>query len=76
MQKVVYLSNSRDYTEQGNINENRYFKQVNDLLAEGWTISAPTPTLKAYVLNIQPNQEPFNKETLAAFVVLEKPDEA
>lgn len=24
MQKLVYLSNNRDYTEQGNINENKY----------------------------------------------------
>ncbi len=25
MQKLVYLSNSRGYTEQGSINENKYF---------------------------------------------------
>lgn len=35
MQKIVYLSNSRGYTEQGNINENKYFMQINELLEDG-----------------------------------------
>lgn len=35
MQKLVYLSNSRDYTEQGNINENKYFTHINELLYQG-----------------------------------------
>ena len=35
MQKLVYLSNSRDYSEQGNINENKYFKEINGLLEQG-----------------------------------------
>lgn len=39
MQKLVYLSNSRDYTEQGNINENKYFTHVNNLLDEGWKVT-------------------------------------
>ena len=76
MQRIVYLSNSRDYTEQGNINENRYFKQINALLDEGWVIATAVPTLNANVLNVDQNQEPFHKETLAAFIVLEKPDNA
>ena len=29
MQKMVYLSNSRDYTEQGDVNENKYFARLN-----------------------------------------------
>lgn len=35
MQKLVYLSNSRDYSEQGNINDNKYFAHVNGLLDQG-----------------------------------------
>jgi len=32
MQKLVYLSNSRDFSERGNINDNQYFTQINALL--------------------------------------------
>ena len=35
MQKLVYLSNSRDYTEEGDINENKYFVHINKLLDDG-----------------------------------------
>ena len=71
MQKLVYLSNSRDYTEQGNINENRYFKHVNALLDEGWEVSQMTPnTFKVFnKQNLKQN------ETFAVFVLLEKSDE-
>lgn len=39
MQKVVYISNSRDFTEQNDINENKYLKRINKLLEEGWVVS-------------------------------------
>ena len=29
MQKVVYISNSRDYTEQNDINDNKYLVRLN-----------------------------------------------
>lgn len=38
MQKVVYISNSRDLTEQNDINENIYLKRINKLLEEGWVV--------------------------------------
>lgn len=43
MQKVVYISNSRDFTEQNDINENKYLTRINKLLEEGWTISQMNP---------------------------------
>ena len=71
MQKIMYLSNSRDYTEQGNINENKYFMHINGLLDEGWKISHITHS----VVEIDNNNKPNQKETFVAFVLLEKPDE-
>ena len=71
MQKIVYLSNSRDYTEQGSINENKYFKQVNGLLEQGWKVALLSPNMVA--LNECKDSE--HKESLAAFVLLEKSDE-
>ena len=29
MQKVVYISNSRDFTEQNDINDNKYLVRIN-----------------------------------------------
>ena len=71
MQKLVYLSNSRDYTEQGNINENQYFKHVNELLNQGWKVSSLTQNL----VEIANSQKPKQNETFAVYVLLEKPDE-
>ena len=71
MQKLVYLSNSRDYTEQGNINENKYFVGLNALLDEGWTVAQVTPNQ----VRVDDAQKPSQKETFVAFVLLEKPDE-
>lgn len=70
MQKLVYLSNSRDYTEQGNINENKYFTHINGFLDQGWTVSHVTQN----VVEIDNSQKPAHKETFVAFVLLEKPD--
>lgn len=70
MQKLVYLSNSRDYSEQGNINENRYFTQVNKLLAEGWKVIHMTHDVVERD-NTQTNH-PMRKETYMSFVLLEK----
>ena len=70
MQKLVYLSNSRDYTEQGNINENKYFSHINKLLDQGWTVSHVTQN----IVEVDNNQNPAHKETFVAFVLLEKPN--
>jgi len=71
VQKLVYLSNSRDYTEQGNINENKYFTHINNLLEQGWKVAHVTQN----VVDIDANQHPTKKETFVAFVLLERPDE-
>ena len=71
MQKLVYLSNSRDYTEQGNINENKYFRSINGLLDQGWKVSYITPN----TVKVVNKQKPDQNETFAAYVLLEKPDE-
>ena len=71
MQKLVYLSNSRDCTEQGNINENKYFTRINELLDRGWKVAHITHD----VVEIDDNQKPARKETFVAFVLLEKPED-
>lgn len=69
MQKVVYISNSRDYIEQKDINGNRYLAHINQLLTDGWVISKMDPV----VVEVAPDPERhFYKETLVSFVVLEK----
>ncbi|MBD5130363.1 MAG: hypothetical protein HDT43_10665 [Ruminococcaceae bacterium] len=70
MQKLVYLSNSRDYTEQGNINENKYFTYINGLLEQGWNVAHMTHD----VLVNDPDQIK-HKESYVSFVLLEKNDE-
>ena len=71
MQKIVYISNSRDFTEQQDINDNKYLTRVNKLLEEGWTVSQMTP----YTVEVDPKLENYlHKETLVSFVILEKPD--
>ena len=32
--KVVYISNSRDYTEQNDVNDNKYLAHINKLLED------------------------------------------
>lgn len=71
MQKLVYLSNSRDYNEQGNVNENKYFSHINGLLEKGWTVSNMTHD----VIATDCDQNQSNKETYVSFVLLEKNDE-
>lgn len=72
MQKIVYISNSRDYTELKDINDNKYLMRVNKLLEEGWTISQMNP----HTVDVDPKLESYlHKETFVAFVVLEKPKE-
>lgn len=71
MQKLAYLSNSRDYTEQGNVNENKYFTHINRLLDQGWKVAHVTDK----VVEIDVNQNLSRKETFVAFVLLEKPEE-
>lgn len=72
MQKLVYLSNSRDYTEQGNINENKYFTHINKMLDQGWMVAHMTHDVLA--LATDPDQK-THKETYVSFVLLEKNDE-
>lgn len=71
MQKLVYLSNSRDYTEQGNINGNKYFSHINSLLYKDWKVA----NLTYNVVEVNENQNSFYKETFVAFVLLEKSEE-
>ena len=72
MQKIVYISNSRDYTEQSDINDNKYLVRINKLLEEGWTISQLNP----YTVDVDPKLENYlHKETLVSFVILEKNEE-
>ncbi|MDE7279397.1 MAG: hypothetical protein K2N26_06700 [Oscillospiraceae bacterium] len=68
MQRMVYLSNSRDYTEQGNINENKYFVHINELLDQGWKVAHITHD----VVELDNGKEPSRKESFVAFVFLEK----
>lgn len=71
MQKVVYISNSRDLTEQNDINENIYLKRINKLLEEGWVVSQ----MNTQTVDIDPKLENYlHKETLVSFVILEKPE--
>ncbi len=71
MQKLVYLSNSRDYTEQGSINENKYFTHINELLGQGWKVAHITHD----IVEIDCAKEPSSKESFVAFFLLEKNDE-
>ena len=71
MQKVVYISNSRDLTEQNDINENIYLKRINKLLEEGWVVSQ----MNTQTVDVDPKLENYlHKETLVSFVILEKPE--
>ena len=71
MQKVVYISNSRDFTEQNDINENIYLKRINKLLEEGWAVSQ----MNTQTVDVDPKLENYlHKETLVSFVILEKPE--
>ena len=71
MQKVVYISNSRDLTEQNDINENIYLKRINKHLEEGWVVSQ----MNTQTVDVDPKLENYlHKETLVSFVILEKPE--
>ena len=71
MQKIVYISNSRDYTEQKDVNENKYLVRINKLLEEGWVVSQMVP----HTVDVDPKLENFlHKETFVSFVILEKPE--
>ncbi len=72
MQKVVYISNSRDYNEQNDVNDNKYLVRINTLLEDGWTISQ----MNMRTVDVDPKLENYlHKETLVSFVILEKPEE-
>ena len=71
MQKLVYLSNSRDNTEQLNVNENKYFTYINGLLGQGWKVAHMTHD----VLTASPDDQKIHNETYVSFVLLEKNNE-
>lgn len=72
MQKLVYLSNSRDYAEENDVNDNKYFVRINKLLEDGWVISQ----MATQTVDVDPKLENYlHKETLVSFVLLEKPDQ-
>lgn len=72
MQKIVYISNSRDFAEQNDINDNKYLVRINQLLEEGWTVSQMNP----YTVEVDPKLDNYlHKETFVSFVVLEKLEE-
>ena len=67
MQKVVYISNSRDFTEQNDINENIYLKRINKLLEEGWVVSQ----MNTQTVDVDPKLENYlHKETLVSFGII------
>lgn len=69
MQKVVYISNSRDFTEQNDINNNQYLVRINRLLEEGWVISQ----MNTQTVDVDPRLENFlHKETLVSVCCLGK----
>ena len=71
MQKIVYISNSRDFAEENDINVNQYLVRINKLLEDGWTVSQ----MNTQTVDVDPKLENFlHKETLVSFVILEKPD--
>ena len=71
MHKVVYISNSRDYTEQNDINDNKYLTRINSLLQDGWVIAQ----MNTQTVAVDPKLEGYlHKETLVSFVILEKPE--
>ena len=55
MQKVVYISNSRDFTEQNDINNNQYLVRINRLLEVGWVISQ----MNTQTVEVDPRLENF-----------------
>ncbi len=72
MQKVVYISNSRDYTEQQDVNENKYLVHINQLLEDGWKIAQINPQ----TVEVDPKLENYlHKETVVSFVILEKAED-
>ena len=71
VQKIVYISNSRDFTEKNDINDNQYLVRINKLLEEGWVVSQ----MNTQTVDVDPKLENYlHKETLVSFVILEKPD--
>ena len=72
MQRLLYISNSRDFSEQGNINENKYFVEINEYLANGWMLE----TLTVNASNIINTEKPGQQESFAAFALLKKNDES
>ncbi|MCL2487183.1 MAG: hypothetical protein FWE80_00700 [Oscillospiraceae bacterium] len=57
MQKLMYINN-----DGSDVNENKYVKQINDLLEEGWKI------IKISCANV------CSEGDMGGFVVLEKKD--
>jgi len=82
MQKLVYVSNSRDFTNQNDLNDNRYFKRVNTLLEEGWSVQTALPLngiTIGHLEHVTAEQpitiKPDITETAAVFLLLEKKED-
>jgi len=71
MQKMIYLSNCKDFTNQSDINENKYFKRVNELLEQGWKVEHVTHKMVEFDIT----ENSIHKETFVAIVLLGKADE-
>lgn len=73
MQKVVYISNSRDLAEETDVNENKYLARINKLLEDGWTVAQ----MNTQTVDVDPRLDGcLHKETLVSFVILEKTNKA
>lgn len=73
MQKVVYISNSRDLAEETDVNENKYLARINKLLEDGWTVAQ----MNTQTVDVDPRLDGcLHKETLVSFVILEKTNRA
>ena len=65
----MYISNIRNYTEQNDVNGNKYLVLINKLLEDGWVVSQMNPQTVA----VDPKLESYlHKETFVSFVILEK----
>lgn len=73
MQKVVYISNSRDLAEETDVNKNKYLARINKLLEDGWTVAQ----MNTQTVDVDPRLDGcLHKETLVSFVILEKTNRA
>jgi len=67
-----FISATAGTTPSNDINENKYFTRINQLLEEGWAASQMNPQ----TVDVDSKLENYlHKETFVSFVVLEKAEE-